>query len=70
MFIIWVASGYDSWNNKQAKRAFKTLQEAKDYALTLTNPEIHLFSGKDSIKAINDLLGVCDYQLNNTEKAA
>lgn len=61
MKIIYLARGYSSWNNKEVKRAFNTLEEAKAFNVGLTDPQIFLFNGKKTIDAINNLVGSLDF---------
>ena len=56
MVTIYYVSGYSSWNNKEFKRAFKTIKEANNCCVGLTEPKIYGMRGKSIIEAANKIL--------------
>ena len=53
---LYYVEGFNSWANKDMKRAFNTKTEADDFAVGLTEPNIYLWSGKTKLEAFNNLL--------------
>ena len=43
MVKIFIAQGYDSYNNKQKTRAFLAPSDADNYLEGLTDPRVHIF---------------------------
>lgn len=39
MITIYFVQGYSSWNNKELKRAFKTIDEANAFSVGITDPK-------------------------------
>lgn len=56
MVKIYIASGYDSWNNKELRKGFVSKLEADNFLEGLTNPNVHVISGKSYIDIFNSLI--------------
>jgi hypothetical protein len=54
---LYIASGYNSWTNKELIRAFSSETEADKFLENLTNPHIQVFSYKSTADLANLLLG-------------
>jgi len=54
---LYIATGYNSWNNKELHRAFNTEQEADQFLNGLTNPHLMVMSYKSTAQLANALLG-------------
>lgn len=55
---VYIASGYNSWTNKDVIRAFSSEKEADAFLNGLTNPHIQVMAYKSSTQLVNALLGV------------
>jgi hypothetical protein len=53
---IYIATGYDSFNNKQRNRAFSTEIDASKYIEGLTDPKISIIKYKSTIDLVNHFL--------------
>ena len=53
---IFIATGYNSWTNKDVLRAFSSDNEANSFIEGLTNPKIQVFSYKSTLDLVNALL--------------
>jgi hypothetical protein len=56
MVKVFIAQGYDSYNNKQKTRAFLAPSDADNYLEGLTDPRIHVFMAKSYINLLNEFL--------------
>ena len=56
MITIYFVQGYSSWNNKELKRAFKTIDEANAFSVGITDPKIYGFRAKSILEASNKIL--------------
>ena len=56
MVKVFIAQGYDSYNNKQKTRAFLAPSDADQYLEGLTDPRIHVFMAKSYINLLNEFL--------------
>jgi hypothetical protein len=54
---IYIATGYNSWANKELHKAFNTAQEADQFLNGLTNPHLVVMSYKSTAQLANTLLG-------------
>jgi hypothetical protein len=54
---IYIATGYNSWTNKELHRAFKTEQEADEFLNGLTDPHLVVMSYQSTTQLANALLG-------------
>ena len=54
---LYIAKGYNSWNNKELHRAFKTEKEADQFMNGLTNPYLVVMSYNTTTQLVNTLLG-------------
>ena len=53
---IYIATGYNSWANKELHRAFTTEQEADQFINGLTNPHLVVMSYNSTTELVNALL--------------
>jgi hypothetical protein len=53
---IYIATGYNSWANKELHRAFKTEQEADQFINGLTDPHLVVMSYNSTTELVNALL--------------
>jgi hypothetical protein len=53
---VFIASGYNSWTNKDIIKAFTSENEAEKWIEGLTNPHIHVIGYKSTIELVNHLL--------------
>jgi hypothetical protein len=53
---LYIAKGYNSWNNKELMRAFNTEDEADAFIQNLTDPHIHVMAYKSTTQLVNCLL--------------
>lgn len=53
---IYIATGYNSWTNKQLHRAFETEQEADQFINGLTDPHLVVMNYKSTTELVNALL--------------
>lgn len=53
---IYVGTGYNSYTHRQTQKIFKTRKEADDFVVGLTDPKVHMVSGKSFFDAVNKLL--------------
>ena len=56
MVTIFYVKAYNSYTNKRIIRAFKTIEEANNFSIGLTDPEIFGMRGKSIIEATNKIL--------------
>ena len=56
MKTIFYVKGYSRWANKELKRAFNTIEEAKEFSVGLTDPKIFGMRDKSTIAAFNRIL--------------
>ena len=56
MIKVFIAQGYDSYNNKQLTRAFLKPSEADQFLEGLTVPTTHIFKAKSYIQLLNEFL--------------
>jgi hypothetical protein len=56
MVKLFFASGYDSWNEKTITRVFRQPSEAEQFASSLTDGKVQIFSSIDNIQAFNSYL--------------
>lgn len=54
---VYIAKGYDSFNNKALIRAFMTEAEADQFIQGLTDPHIQVLGYKSTAQLVNVLLG-------------
>ena len=54
---LYIAKGYNSWNNKELHRAFKTEKEADQFMNGLTEPHLVVMSYNTITQLVNALLG-------------
>ena len=54
---LYIAKGYNSWNNKKLHRAFKTEKEADQFMNGLTDPHLVVMSYNTTTQLVNALLG-------------
>lgn len=54
---IYIATGYNSWTNKELHRAFNSAQKADQFLNGLTNPHLVVMSYKSTAQLANALLG-------------
>lgn len=54
---VFIAKGYDSFNNKALIRAFMTEAEADQFIQGLTDPHIQVLGYKSTAQLVNTLLG-------------
>jgi hypothetical protein len=54
---IYIATGYNSWANKELHRAFTTEQEADQFINGLTDPRLVVMSYNSTVQLANALLG-------------
>ena len=54
---LYIAKGYNSWNNKELHRAFKTEKEADQFMNGLTDPHLVVMSYNTTTQLVNTLLG-------------
>jgi hypothetical protein len=57
MIKVFVANGYNSYTNKQLKRAFLAPSEAEQFLVGLTDPKVNILTAKSYIDLINDFIG-------------
>ena len=50
---VFIASGYNSWTNKQLTRAFKNEDNADQFMQGLTNPHVQVIAYKNTVELIN-----------------
>jgi hypothetical protein len=50
---LFIASGYDSFNNKDMRKAFNSESDANQYIDGLTDPHIQVISYKSTVELIN-----------------
>lgn len=55
---IFIASGYDSWNNKKQLKAFSSMAEADAFLENLTDPHVHVIAYRSTVGLVNALLKV------------
>ena len=53
---VYIGRGYNSWNNKECIRAFKTEAEASNYIEGLTDPKIQVLPYRSTVELVNALL--------------
>jgi len=53
---LFIATGYNSWTNKDVLRAFNSDNKANSFIEGLTNPKIQVFSYKSTLDLVNALL--------------
>jgi hypothetical protein len=53
---VFIASGYNSWTNKDIIKAFTSENEAEKWIEGLTNPHINIIGYKSTIDLVNHLL--------------
>lgn len=53
---IYVASGFNSWTNKQLTKAFLTEKEADSFLEGLTNPYLQVLTYKSTVDLLNQFL--------------
>ena len=56
MKTIFYVTGYSSWANKELKRAFNTIEEAKQFSIGLTDAKIFGMRDKSTTAAFNRIL--------------
>lgn len=56
MVKIYIASGYNSWTNKEIRKGFVNRLEADNFLQGLTDPHVHVISGKSYIDIFNSLI--------------
>ena len=56
MIKVFIAQGYNSYNNKQLTRAFLAPSDADQYLEGLTDPRIHVFTANSYIDLLNEFL--------------
>lgn len=56
MVKVFIAQGYDSYNNKQKTMAFLAPSDADQYLEGLTDPRIHVFTANSYINLLNEFL--------------
>lgn len=57
MKTIYIATGYNSFTNKQLTRAFTTETEADQFLQGLTDPRLNVISYNSTAQLVNKLLG-------------
>ena len=55
---VYIAHGYNSFNNKELIRAFDNEKEANEFMNGLTDPKLQVIAYKSTIQLVNNLLGV------------
>lgn len=53
---LFLVKGYDSFNQKEVSKVFKTILQANNYSIGLTDPKTYMMSGKDYITIFNKIL--------------
>ena len=53
---IYIATGYNSFTNKQLTKAFSTESEADKFLEGLTDPRLNIISYKSTIELMNHFL--------------
>jgi hypothetical protein len=53
---IYIASGFNSWTNKQITKAFLTEKEADSFLEGLSNPYLQVLTYKSTAELINQFL--------------
>jgi hypothetical protein len=53
---LYIASGYNSYTNKEIRQAFNSEAEADKFLEGLTDPRIQVISYKSTVELINHLL--------------
>lgn len=53
---LFIARGYNSWNNKTIVQAFSTEKEADQFLAGLTDPHLEIVSYKSTVQLINHYL--------------
>jgi hypothetical protein len=53
---LYIATGYNSWTNKQLHRAFETEQDADQFINGLTDPHLVVMSYSSTTELVNALL--------------
>lgn len=56
MIKVFIAQGYNSYNNKQLTRAFLAPSEADQFLEGLTDPKVNIFTAKSYIDLLNIFL--------------
>lgn len=56
MVKVFIATGYNSWTNKQLTKAFLVPSEAEQFIQGLTNPSLNIFTAKSYIDLLNTFL--------------
>ena len=56
MVKVFIATGYNSWTNKQLTKAFLVPSEAEQFIKGLTNPSLNIFTAKSYIDLLNTFL--------------
>lgn len=56
MVKLYLITGYNSWNNKVIKKAFREPSKALDFSLSLTNSKMTILTNVDYIEILNDYL--------------
>jgi hypothetical protein len=56
MIKVFIATGYNSYNNKQLARAFLTPSDADQFLEGLTDPKLIEFKHKSYIDLLNEFL--------------
>jgi hypothetical protein len=56
MVKVFIASGYDSYNNKQMTRAFLVPTDAEQYLAGLTDPKFNIFTANSYVDLLNEFL--------------
>lgn len=53
---LYIASGYNSWTNKELIKAFTTEQDADKFLDGLTNPHMQIVGYKSTVDLMNHFL--------------
>ena len=56
MVKIFLASGYNSWTNREIVRVFRVPSDAEQFIQGLTDAKVYTLTGKDNFEAFNRAL--------------
>lgn len=61
---LYIATGYNSYTNKEIRQAFNSEAEADKFLDGLTDPRIQVIAYKSTVELINHLLKGSTWSLN------